>query len=89
MCDEMKKIVFLMMACVPLFCAAGGKASTTMQVSFTVTEACTVQSAGKAAQVECTANTPFQLQAKPAAASNASHLSTNISSEGEPTVVYF
>ncbi|TWI67298.1 hypothetical protein IP91_01411 [Pseudoduganella lurida] len=84
----MKKIAFLILACAPLLCNAAGKsASATMQVSFTVTEACTVQSAGKGAQVECTANTPFQLQARPAAA--ATNLSTNISAEGEPTVVYF
>jgi hypothetical protein len=90
-CNEMKKIAFLLLACAPLLCNAAGKsASATMQVSFTVTEACTVQSAGKQAQVECTANTPFQLQAHPAAAASAStYLATNISAEGEPTVVYF
>lgn len=90
----MKKLAVLLLAFAPLLCSAAGKsASATMQVSFTVTEACTVQSSGKATQVNCAFETPYQLQAKPAAAqpatTTAATTAGNAVADGEPVVVYF
>jgi len=68
-CDVMKKFsLIVLMACTPLMCSAAGKsASATMQVSFTVVEACSVQGTANTAQVNCAQDTPYQLQARPAA----------------------
>lgn len=89
----MKKFAILLLAFAPLLCSAAGKsASATMQVSFTVTESCTVQSSGKSAQVNCAFETPFQLQAKPAVATPATTDAARTASpaaDGEPVVVYF
>ncbi len=88
----MKKFAVLIMACAPLLCSAAGKsASATMQVSFTVTEACTVHTAGKTAQVNCAHDTPFQLQAGQAVAQPAPAAAqpATAPAAGEPTVVYF
>jgi hypothetical protein len=84
----MKKIAVVLLAFAPLFCSAAGKsASATMQVSFTVTEACTVQTTGKTPQVSCAFETPFQLQARPAAAQSAP--AAIAAADGEQVVVYF
>lgn len=93
----MKNIAIFLMACVPFVCSAAGKtASTTMQVSFTITESCNVQSAGKQAQVSCAHDTPYQLQAKAAAAQAATQSAAQAAAQqatraadGEPVVVYF
>ncbi len=87
----MKKILIALLACTPLLCSAAGKsASSMMQVSFTVLGACTVQSAGKAADVNCTTGTSYQLQGNQAAASVQAAASSNSSqAEGQPMVVYF
>ena len=88
----MKKILFTLLACAPLLCAAAGKSnSSTMQVSFTVLGACTVQSAGHAADVNCTTGTSYQLQTTqtasvPAAAAPSSN---SAQAKGQPVVVYF
>jgi hypothetical protein len=84
----MKKIAVLLLAFAPLLCSAAGKsASATMQVSFTVTEACTVQSKGKSPKVQCTFETPFQVQARPSAAQDTAVAAKAV--EGDQVVVYF
>ncbi|QBE66149.1 hypothetical protein [Pseudoduganella lutea] len=90
----MKKIALVLLACAPVFCSAAGKsASATMQVSFTVTEACTVQSEGTAAQVSCAHETPYLIQAKAGTAAQPATAQpaplTTPAANREPTVVYF
>ncbi len=86
----MKKFAVVLLAFAPLFCSAAGKsASATMQVSFTVTEACTVQTTGRTPQVSCVFETPFQLQARPAAAKAQGAPAAAPVADGEPVVVYF
>lgn len=85
----MKKLILIaLMACTPLISSAAGKsASATMQVSFTVVEACTVQATANAAQVNCVQQTPFQIQAKPAA--EPVQLPAASAEKNEPLTVYF
>lgn len=82
----MKKFLILVLASLPILCSAAGKsASATMQVSFTVVEACTVSATGGAATVDCLHQTPFAIQAKPA----ATPAPANAAPAGEPLTVYF
>lgn len=84
----MKKIAVLLLAFAPLLCSAAGKsASATMQVSFTVTEACTVQSKGKSPEVHCAFETPFQVQAKSTTTQETAVAAK--APDGDQVVVYF
>lgn len=88
----MKKIVVLMLASMPMLCFAAGKsASATMQVSFTVVEACTVEGAANGALVSCAQQTPYQIQARPAASAAASAAAAPlaVAAKGDPVTIYF
>jgi hypothetical protein len=84
----MKKFLILLLACSPLLSSAAGKsASSTMQVSFTVVEACSVQGTAAAAQVNCTQATPYRIQ--PAAPATAPVTLPAADAGTEPVTVYF
>lgn len=89
-----RPIIFaaLLLAALPLTGFAAGKsASASMQVSFTVTESCTVQSGGAQPQVNCQLDTPYQMQARPAQAKPARDAAAPQAGKAgeQPTVVYF
>jgi len=86
------KALGLALMTLPLLASAGTK-SASMQVSFTVTDACTVQAgatAAKAPTVACQLNAPHQItQTPPAPVTSAEAAAVRPAASAQDWTVYF